>query len=420
MSKKITILLLILLTVAARGQDTVRITLDSCLRYAYSHNPAVRTAELSREAAAAALEQAWWNLTPSLSASAGADMAFFQGTTTTNTSYGAGASWTLFDGLNNVYRVRSSKAEQQRSDISVEKSRNDVATQIINTYLEVLANQERSRYLGELNASARRQAEEAEARYNAGRLLESDYLLLKANWKRTESDMLNSDFVIENGIGRLRNLMGLGDSMAIAVVPMDDWQPEDGDWQVTVDSLPEMQMSRLELKKAEYQLNMAKGTHMPQLGLNAYATYYGGEHVRTDAGGMLVTSGGINTTISLGLTLPILNRGATRLQVKQARLAKQQAELQLHQTHDELQQTLNERLRTLKQARNTLEACETMLQATQASLQTYQAKYEAGTVSASELLQQQERYLSALNDYVQNKYTYIISEKVLRIYLGKN
>ena len=51
---------------------------------------------------------------------------------------------------------------------------------------------------------------------------------------------------------------------------------------------------------------------------------------------------------------------------------------------------------------------------------TYQAKYEAGTVSASELLQQQERYLSALNDYVQNKYTYIISEKVLRIYLGKN
>ena len=232
--------------------------------------------------------------------------------------------------------------------------------------------------------------------------------------------MLNSDFVIENGIGRLRNLMGLGDSMVIAVVPMDDWQPEDGDWQVTVDSLPEMQMSSLELKKAEYQLNMAKGTHMPQLGLNAYATYYGGEHVRTDAGGMLVTSGGINTTLSLGLTVPILNRGATRLQVKQARLAKQQAELQLHQTHDELQQTLNERLRTLKQARNTLEACETMLQATQASLQTYQAKYEAGTVSASELLQQQERYLSALNDYVQNKYTYIISEKVLRIYLGKN
>ena len=60
-----------------------------------------------------------------------------------------------------------------------------------------------------------------------------------------------------------------------------------------------------------------------------------------------------------------------------------------------------------------------MQEATQASLQTYQAKYEAGTVTASELLQQEERYLSAMNDYVQSKYTYIISEMILKIYLGK-
>ena len=36
-----------------------------------------------------------------------------------------------------------------------------------------------------------------------------------------------------------------------------------------------------------------------------------------------------------------------------------------------------------------------------------------------ELLQQQDRYLSALNDYLQNKYSYLLAEKQLDIYTGK-
>ncbi len=404
---------------AAKAQDTLRITLDSCLNYAYSHNITVQNAGLQREAAAAALEQARWNFTPSLSASAGADMAFFQGTRTTNTSYGAGASWILFDGLNNVNTLRSSKAEQHRSDVAVEKSRNDIAVQIINTYLEVLANKERQQYLADLYSSAQKQADDAEARYNAGRLLESDYLLLRANWKRAESDMNNAAFAIENGLQRLRYLVGLPDSVVFTVEPVPDVQFLSDSYQFSIDSLPEMRMSRLELEKARYQFNMAKGSHMPQLGLNAYTSYYGGDHVRTDAGGMLVTTGGVNTTLSLGLSVPILNRGYTRMQVKQARLGVQQAELQLQQTHDEMEQTFAERFRALQQARNTLEACQAMQQATQASLDTYRAKYQAGTVTATELLQQEERYLAAVNDYLQSKYTYIISDMVLRIYIGK-
>ena len=421
MTKK-TVISLILMSLAvgiAAAQDTLRLTLDSCLSYAYGHSPTVLSADLQRQSAVAALEQARMNFTPSLAASASTDVALFQGTRTTNTSYGAGASWTLFDGLNNVYNLRSSRTEQRRSDAAVEKSRNDVAVQIVNTYLEILANQERQQYLADLHESARQQADEAEARYNAGRLLESDYLLLKANWKRAEADMNNASFAVENGLQKLRHLVGLADSVSFTVEPIPDLQPTSGEWQVAVDSLPEMEMSRLELEKARYQLKMARGAYLPQLGLNAYTSYYDGEHIRTDAGGMLVTSGGVNTTLSLGLTLPILNRGYNRLQVKQARIAIQQAELQMRQVRDEMEQTLDQHRRTLQQARNTMEACRIMQQATQASLQTYQAKYKAGTVTATELLQQQERSLAALNDYLQSKYTYYISDMILRIYLGK-
>ena len=101
MTKK-TVISLILMSLAvgiAAAQDTLRLTLDSCLSYAYGHSPTVLSADLQRQSAVAALEQARMNFTPSLAASASTDVALFQGTRTTNTSYGAGASWTLFDGV---------------------------------------------------------------------------------------------------------------------------------------------------------------------------------------------------------------------------------------------------------------------------------------------------------------------------------
>ena len=46
-------------------------------------------------------------------------------------------------------------------------------------------------------------------------------------------------------------------------------------------------------------------------------------------------------------------------------------------------------------------------------------KFAQGAITTVEMLQQQDRYLSALNDYLQSKYNYILIEKQLDIYTGK-
>ena len=81
---------------------------------------------------------------------------------------------------------------------------------------------------------------------------------------------------------------------------------------------------------------------------------------------------------------------------------------------------MSERYSTLMQSIANLEAARQMQQARKASLDAYQEKFKAGKVSATELLQQQENYIAALYDYMQCKYTYILSEKILCIYLGTN
>lgn len=421
------VLCLLLPSVPCAAQaDTPQLTLDSCLRYALQHNLSVQSALLQHEAAAATLEQARLNFTPTLGASLGKDFSFFGGEVTSNSSYGLGGSWNLFSGTTNLNNYRSAKAGQQLATHTVEQSQNQVSVDIITAYLNILSNNERLSYLQDILSSSGKHAADAKSKMLAGSLLESDYLMLEANWKQAQCEVENARMAIAAEEERLRNLMGIDPSFPLRLAPLTG---DDTLWVVfpsleasveqALAALPDLKIRQLEVGQADYRLRSAKGGYLPQLNLSTYASYYGGEQLRTNADGMLVTNGGINTTVSLGLNIPIFNRGTNRLQVAQGKIALAQAQLQQEETRRQLIQTVGDCYRTLQQARNNYEAARLMQQARGASLRAYQAKFAAGTVSTVDLLQQQENYLTATNQFIQYKYSYILSQKTLQIYLGK-
>jgi outer membrane protein len=53
-----------------------------------------------------------------------------------------------------------------------------------------------------------------------------------------------------------------------------------------------------------------------------------------------------------------------------------------------------------------------------ASFQAYQKKFEQGSITAVELLQQQNNYINVMNDYIQSKYSFMLRRKVLDVYMG--
>ena len=409
----------------ASAQDTVRMTLDECLHYAYQHNLTVQTAELNKESAEANVSNAKWNFAPSLNASAGENMNIQGGGTSFNTSAGVNANMTLFSGLSNLRTLQQSKLSLQQSELKVKQSQNTIATQITQAYLTILMNQERLTYQQDVLKTSEEQMNEGQVKYNVGKILESDYLLLQANYQNALGNIENTRLTIENNRLELRNLLCLESGQTVGVV---DMQSDESTLQLlSMDevireaehNLPDLQISQMNVDLAKYNVQIAKSAFSPTLGLNGGANYFVGGAQLDQTSGTMVNGGNFSGTVGINLNIPIL-RGNSITQVKQSKINLRQAEMQNEQTALELRKTIEAQYIATAQAMNQYRTAQLLKDAYQANYNVYNVKYENGAVTTVDLLTQQDRFLSALNDYLQNKYTYLLDLKVLDIYMGRS
>ncbi len=407
----------------ATSQDTLRMTLDDCLRYAYDHNLTVQTAELNKQSAEADVSNAKWNFAPMLNASAGENMNIQNGGTSFNTSAGVNANMTLFSGLANLRTLQQSKLSLQQSELKVKQSQNTIATQITQAYLTILMNQERLTYQQDVLKTSEEQKKEGEVKYNVGKILESDYLLLQANYESALGNIENTRLTIENNRLELRNLLCLDEGQTVGVVDMQD---DDNTMQLlsmeqvirqAEQNMPDLKISQMNVDLAKYNVKIAKSAYSPTLGLSGGANYFLGGTQLDQTSGTMVNGGNFSGTVGLNLNIPLL-RGNTITQVKRSKINLRQAELQHNQTALELRKTIEAQYIATAQARNQYRSSQLMKDAYQANYNVYKLKYENGAVTTVDLLTQQDRFLSALNDYLQNKYTYLLDLKVLDIYMG--
>lgn len=306
----------------------------------------------------------------------------------------------------------------------MQQAENSVGLQIVKAYLTVLMNEEKLAYQREVLETSRQQQLEGEVKYHVGRLLESDYLLLQANYTSAQAEIDNTLLTIEDNRSELSTLLDR-DDVVIDVIPSTDSLRASECTVPTFDTLltqarralPDWQISEMDVEMARLNVGMARSSFLPTVSLNAGTSYNNGAIVSDNP--ITTINGGLNTNLTLGLSVPILNRGASLTQYKQSKINLQQAQLQQRQTEVDIENDIQGLHLTLQQALNRFRSAEALATAYRASYDVYVLKFAEGAVTTVEMLQQQDRYLSALNDYLQSKYNYILIEKQLDIYTGK-
>lgn len=408
-----------------KGQDKMQFSLEDCIKYAETNNYSLQTTGLNVTSSKISFIQSKLSIAPSVSASAAQGFNFSNYTHTAgwNGDYGITAGMTLFNGLNNYNSIQKSKLNVEQSDLEWEKSKNSIRSSILKAFLTIMMNQDMLVYEQDVLKSSAEQMAQGEQQLKVGKILESDYLLLKAQYTSDLYNIENTKNTINANYLTLKNLLSINPSQPIEIVRPDSATlfkslavPELQEMLVKAnDYLPELKISQNDITSAQYDVKLQKSSYYPNLALSAGIN--SGYTRGTDNYGAQLAKN-LGESIGLNLSIPIYQRSSVRSNVKLAEINVQQAELSQKESQAQVQQELQQCYLDLNTAYNDYTVSEVQKDAYYANFKAYSLKFQYGSVTAVDLLQQQTNYLNQLNKFMQNKYTYILQRKMMDIYMG--
>lgn len=301
---------------------------------------------------------------------------------------------------------------------------NDLTIQVLQAFLTALGNEELLRYQNAVLEASKEQVKQGKVRYEAGEILESDYLLLQAQYANDLNNELETTISRNNSLNTLKNLMSMDLSQSIEIIYPDDsvldamgMMPSEAEViSRSIETLPDLRISDYNVEIAESGVRISRSAYSPSLSMNASI---GSGHMYDFSQYGTQISDRFNEHIGLTLNIPIFNHNRTKSNIAQSRIALQQAELEREQTKLDILQTLVQEYRSVVQAESKYKSSKIRQNAYLASFQAYQIKFEQGSITAVELLQQQNNYINVMNDYIQSKYGFMLKRKVLDVYMGK-
>jgi len=418
---------------AQSGNEGTSYSLEDCIRYAETNNYSLQSSALNVNAAEINLQQAKENIAPSVSASAtqGLGTNHYQKSTSLNGNYGISANMSLFNGLSNYNSIQQNKLQVEQSNLELEQSKNQIRISVIKAFLNIMMNEDLLVYQQDVLKSSKQQLDQGEQQYKVGQILESEYKMLLAQYTSDQFNVENTKINIRNNYLTLKNLLSIDPSKDIQIVRPDsstlfqslEIPALDEMMQRSMSYIPELKISENNIKDAEYSVKIQKANYYPSLSLGAgintgYNNKYYRSQVNDNAGWGTQLWQGLGENVNLSLNIPIYSRGTTRHNVQQAQLRVQQAELNQKETEYQISRELQQYYLDVLSAQNDYQVAEAQKDAYEANYKTYNYKFQYGSVTAVDLIQQQTNYLNQLNKFMQAKYSFVLERKILDVYMG--
>lgn len=471
MTRIILLAITLLATTAVQAQEAW--TLQRCIDHAFEHNIQIKQSQLNLELTEITKQQNVGTMLPSLNASAshgynwGQTIDPFTNQFATerirSNSLGIGTNLTIFNGFQNLNRVRQSNVDIEAQRAELERMQNDVALNVSNAFLNVLF-QEEFLKIADFNVSnTQQQAERIRALVEAGAAPEGDLFEIEAQLASDQAAKVSAENNLNIAYLNLRQLILLPDeeapdfSIQAPEMPVEEQKlPPSARAAVSnaLNSFPEIKSAQAGLASAENGLKIAQGGRSPRLTASfSYGSGYSG--ARTVPVGDLIPAGtvpvgfvegtgevvvapdfeysggfetkpfdaqirdNVNQSLFFNLQIPIFNGFSVKGNIDRARVNLKSAELGLEQTRQTLRQNVESAYADALAAYNNYRAAEQSVRAAELAMEYATVRYEEGASTIVEYTQARTRLDNARADLVRNKYDYLFRTKVVEFYMGQ-
>lgn len=473
--KTITFALFSLITFSTNGQEVKKWTVEECVDFAFENNLNVQRSELSMQNEEVSLKQNKLSRIPTL------NMNIFNSwrwgrsiDPTTNlfstqqiNSNGASATsqFLVYRGSQLNRTVKQGEKIVQATFYDLEKSKNDVALDVVFGYLQIIFTRElleNSRF--QLNTT-RAQMEQTDKLVNAGSLPRTNLLNLQSQVASNEVDVISAENNVNIAILQLKQYLQIPAEQEFDIVT-----PEfDADnypfvpysvgevYQQAVAAQPEIKSADLRIESAQLGVMIAKSDRFPTVGLQGqYNTNYSDQYsvptgefetVEQDLGTVgylrddptqlvnafpvtsevpvrevqnIPTQWSDNRSYSAGFNIgiPIFNGWQTSSNVQRAKIQNALAEINALEARNVLRQTIETAYNDAQAAVKVYDAAQKQVEALEESFRATERSYNLGAVNYVDYQISSFNLFSAKSNLVRAKFDYIFKLKVLDFYLG--
>ncbi len=450
----------------------IPLTLKQCIEAAISNNLQVRQAGYQAEADKVAYQQAKGNQLPFISGNI--NHGINQGRSIdpyTNSyadqqinfaNYNINTSVVIWNGSSIRNNIKQNELNAQASEMDWQQAKENITINVILAYLQVLSNQEQLTIAKKQVEVSRNQVDRLNILNEAGAIAPSDLYDVRALLAGDELNVLTVKTSLENAKLSLAQLMNVPYNTNVQLENMDAGQAvpvlydgtPDNIYEVASQQLAYVKAADLRSKSAAKRVLATKGRFFPTLSFNGglgstyssvanrldlintldvptsnYVTISGTKvpvfapqnNYRSQAityGSQL--SNNLNSSLAIGLSIPILNGLLAKSNYRQARIVEKRTAFEAQTAKTVLRQAVDQAYVNMSAAFERYQTLSRQLVDFTNSFKAAEVRFNAGVKSSVEYLLAKNNMDRANANFVSAKYDYLLRSKVLDFYQGKS
>lgn len=424
-------------------------TIQECVEYALKNNISIKQSELDIKTANIDKSSAIGNFLPNLNTSISHSWSIGANTnpvtnvrenqTTQYTQFGLSSSVTLYNGLQNVNRLRNAKMVQLARQYQLTKMQDDISLYVANAYLDILFNKENLKVQQGQLAYDETQLKRTDELVNTGSIPRGDLLDMKATIAADNQKVVSAENSLLISRLSLAQLLQLEDFQNFDIADVDiDAKPSLVMAETSEAIVEKAKQVRVEIKIAQTNLDLAqrdikiaRGALQPSVtfgynfGTNAS---YSDRIVGVDGSGTPIIASPLPVfeqfsnnkghNFGLQLNVPILNGFSARNNVQRSKVDYEKTKNAFNQANLDLETNVYKAITDAKGALKTYESAISTLEARQEAFNYAKEKYAVGLMNAFDFNQSQTIFVATQSDVIRAKYDYIFKMKVVELYFG--
>lgn len=446
-------------------------TLKECVEFAVANNISIKQTALDSKTAAVEKNAAFGAFLPNINGQTSHSWniglnqnittGLLENQTTQFTSAGLSANVTLYNGLQNINKLRRSNLSILSAQYQLSKMKDDVSLNVANAFLQILFNKENLKVQQNQLKNNQKQLERSQELVRAGSIPRGDLLDLTATVAANGQAIVIAENVLFLSKLSLAQLLQLPDFQSFDTIDSDYavtqsptmLQSPTAIYEKAKAERVELKIAKTNLEIAEKDVKIAHGGYQPILsGFYSFNTrasdnarIVGFQQSTTNPTSVIGFVQGTNQQVlqpnfapvlggalpifdqfsankgnnfGLQLNIPILNGFAAKNAVSRAKINVERSQIALSQQELTLERNV---FTAFADAKGSLKSYESSVVALESRSQAYQyakERFDVGLLNAFDLNQAQTLFVNAQSEVVRTKYDYIFKTKVVEFYFG--